>query len=326
MGIAKHNPALALSMSMHLLTVWGLSYIHTDFNRSFYFNEVATNNALFASPNDPVLYFRSLSDMNPDKFPVKVKFVEDGMIVNGIRPYVSLEPFVQYLPVMSIIRNEETDENEIIFAMVHKSDPGVSVKQDWETISMSQTHSNTVELNDVFLPMDRLISRSAEIPLDMDVFPYLFRVGICSVYLGVAKTALSHVMEELTAASSANPSPSKTFARYQKLAEMKLLLDTSESQLDKLCRVVATYLQGEPAPELTPISLMTKEYVLTSAERVVELAIEAVGPQAVKPDSVLDKLYRDVKANTFHLPRSDVLKEIVAKQRLGVITMRSRWC
>ncbi|TYP73073.1 acyl-CoA dehydrogenase family protein [Paenibacillus methanolicus] len=322
--VARHNPALALSMSMHLLTVWGLSRIHTDFDRSYYFQEVSRNNSLFASPNDPVLYFRKLSDINPDKFPVKMTFVDGGVLVNGIRPYVSLEPFVQFLPIMSITRNPETKENEIVFAMVHKSDPGVSVKKDWDTISMSQTHSNTVELNQVFLPTERIISRNAEIPLDMDVFPYLFRIGICSVYFGVAKTAFEHVAQEL--APSIASHASRAFGLHQKLAEMKILLDTSESQLIRFCLLAESYLQGEPAPDITSISLITKEYVLTSAERIVELAVDMMGIQAMQPESLLSKLYLDVKANTFHLPRSDVLKEIIAKQQLGVLTIRSRWC
>ncbi|WP_127534030.1 acyl-CoA dehydrogenase family protein [Paenibacillus kobensis] len=322
---ARCNPSLALSMSMHLLTVWGLSHIRTDnFNLDFYFNEVSRNDALMASPNDPVLYFRKLSDIDPDQFPVKMKFMDGGVVVNGVRPYVSLEPYVHYLPIMSITRNEETNENEIIMAMVHKSDAGVSVKKDWDTIAMSQTHSNTVVLNDVFLPSERIISRNAEIPLDMDVFPYLFRVGICSVYWAVASQAFEHVVQELAPSLPAHSR--RKFGLEQRLSEMKLLLDSSDSQLNKLCRVVQAYLQGEPASELTPVSLMTKEYVLTSAERVVEMAVEAFGAQAMQPESVLFKLYRDVKANTFHLPRSDVLKEIVAKQRLGVLTIRSRWC
>ncbi|MFD2384732.1 acyl-CoA dehydrogenase family protein [Paenibacillus xanthanilyticus] len=322
--IAGHNPSLALSMSMHLLTVWGLSRIQTDFDRGHYFQEVSSRNSLFASPNDPVLYFRKLSDINPDKFPVKMTFVDGGVLVNGIRPYVSLEPFVQFLPIMSITRNPDTQENEIIFAMVHKSDPGVSVKKDWDTIAMSETHSNTVELKQVFLPTERIISRNAEIPLDMDIFPYLFRIGISSVYFAVAKTALEHVAQAI--APSISEFASRAFGLRQKLAEMKILLDTSESQLNRYCQLVESYLQGEPAPDITSVSLITKEYVLTSAERIVELAVDTMGVQAMQPQSLLYKLYRDVKANTFHLPRSDVLKEIIAKQKLGVLTIRSRWC
>ncbi|SFK99786.1 acyl-CoA dehydrogenase family protein [Brevibacillus centrosporus] len=329
--LAEESPSIALSISMHLYTIWGLQYLMNEEQKQKYFEKVKKENLLFSSLNEPGLYFVTEQRFNKEEYPIVADKSSNGFIVNGIKKYVSLEPYVRYLPLYCLVQGYQGPGLGIALIIVDKQAPGVTVHSDWTTISMKDTYSNTISLDGVKVEPDQVICNPGEALEKTELLGYLFRLSISSVYYGIAKKAVDIVTE-----NSKNKKVPHTNSKLGSfpgvqfsLSEMLILQETAYSQIRFLCELLNEYLNVGASfsnnTRLNASSLITKEYVTKSAEEIVNKAMKIAGVGSLYEENILSGLYQDVKAGRFHPPQTDVILEILAKQRLGIISLRSRW-
>ncbi|WP_256816410.1 acyl-CoA dehydrogenase family protein [Cytobacillus sp. Bac17] len=328
-NLSYNYPSVALSISMHLYTIWGLKLLFNQQQYEWYADRIKKYKELFGSPNDPGLYFISNQSFKNSPFMVEAIKKDNDYIINGMKRFVSLEPHVRYLPIYCKVKDYKGNGLGITLLIVDKNKMGVSVKEDWNSISMKDTSSNTVKFNDVLIEEKDVVFTEDVQLNNADILSYLFRLSICSVYYGIAHKSIDLVTnsckQKIVPYSNTTL---KFFPGVQfTIADMTILQETSRSQINHLCMLIDDYISqaANSKMDINITSLITKEYVLTSSEKIVNLAMKVEGISSLFDNNELSKLYMDVKASNFHPPQTDVIKEIIGKNRLGVITRNRRW-
>jgi alkylation response protein AidB-like acyl-CoA dehydrogenase len=324
-----HNTALCLAM--HLYTVWGIKHFaHKSPFATYCLEQVKTQNRLFASLNEPSLHFVNSKTFKEKDYSLTATPVDDGYLINGIKRFVSMEPLVSYLPVYCRIKNYQGSDHGIITMIIPKETEGVKVLQDWESISMGPTESNSISFENVFVPKENMILNSEEFIRETDLLGLFFRLVISSVYAGIGERTLQYVQMKIR--NHRIPHYNKPLAFFPgaqfNVAEMLILNETSNAQILELCRALEEYLQKpktyNSVQELKKKSLITKEFVTKSTVELVDYALKTVGVSGLSSRNPLAKLYQDVVAGLFHPPQKDVLYEIIAKDFLGILSYSSR--
>ncbi|WP_336783263.1 acyl-CoA dehydrogenase family protein [Paenibacillus illinoisensis] len=327
-GLSAICTSTALSFSMHLYTQWGMKHVLSDEKVDEIFQTDMVNGKLFGSLNEPGIYFVREDQLISDHFLIHAKKLDNGYQVNGVKKFVSLEPFVHFLPVYCYVDNPSDDEARVAVLLIRKDTEGISIETDWDTISMAESYSNSVHFENVLVPHADVLISEKDALQKTTVFAFLFRLSIASVYYGIAQKAYQFVLDY--SKERQVPHTNRTLSFFPgvqfSVAEMSLLLEGSRSQIIRYCKLLQTFLEGGSSAEnINMISLMTKEIVVKNAEKIVNLAMKIVGISSISNKNILSKLYQDVKAGSFHPPQSDVTYEMIAKHELGVLTHRTRW-
>ncbi|MDT9722456.1 acyl-CoA dehydrogenase family protein [Paenibacillus sp. ClWae2A] len=326
-GLSEACSSTALSFSMHLYTQWGMCRILSNERFAQIFNQ-SDQNKLFGSFNEPGIYFVREDQLLPEHFSIHAKKTDDGYLISGVKKFVSLEPYVYFLPVYCYVENPTNEEGRIAVMLIRRSAKGITTQSDWDTISMSESNSNSIYLDSVLVPHLDVLYQNKDALQKTNDFAYLFRLSVVSVYYGIANKAYQFVVNYCKEKQVSHTNRSLSFfpGVQFSIAEMSILLEVSRSQIVRYCSLLQDHLVGTPTPEnINIISIITKETVVKNAEQVVNLAMKVVGISSISNSSILSKLYQDVKAGLFHPPQSDVTYEMIAKHRLGVLTHRTRW-
>lgn len=321
-NIAKINPAAALSFGMHLYTVWGLKYVLSQERWREICMLVNESDFLFSSLNEPGLFLLNMNQVNPSHYPINAtKDLEGNYIVNGVKRFVSLEPFVNILPVYALI--EEGNKNQFAVLLINKKQEGVTPKKSWDSISMKDTYSNDVFLRNVIVSKNDIILEGKDAINKTTIFGYLFRFVVSSVYLGISNSVVEYLkivikernIPHYNALLGQLPGPQFSFARTI------ILQETMKNQLADF----STKIQNYPCEDIEITSLVTKQYIAESAKEIVDLAMKIEGISSIGNGNKLSKMYMDVVAAMFHPPQTDVLLEMIAKKELGLLTKNKRW-
>jgi alkylation response protein AidB-like acyl-CoA dehydrogenase len=328
-SLAELCPATALSISMHLFTVWGLDYLLNDEQKHMFLNTIDKDNVLFGSINEAGIYFTNPDQVNLSDASLIARKVEGGYQVNGRKKFVSLEPFVRFIPVYCFVENYNGHQHGIVCLIIDKQSDQVTSIPDWNSVSMLDSCSNTVEVNNLFVSDSNVVRFEEDCIKETEIFGYLFRLSIASVYYGIANKALDHTLNK--SVERKVPHTKKKLASFPgvqfSVSEMIILLETSYSQLMRYCEMIDQYLSGDNSVsgQMKTVSLVTKDYITTSAEKVVDLAMKIEGISSITGNSVLSALFKDVKAGMFHPPQKDITYELIAKDKLGIISYKNRW-
>lgn len=326
-GLSESCPSVALSFAMHLYTQWGLQAIGLEGQWRDIMQDAASGK-LFASLNEPGFYFIKENQLLPEQFSIHATKTDKGYLISGVKRYVSLEPNVYFLPVYCYVDNPSNEEGRIAVLLIRRNSEGISVKPDWDTISMSESSSNSVFFENVFVPNTDTMFNGKDTLQNTNVFGYLFRLSIVAVYYGIAKRAYQFVKDYCKEKQVPHTQrPLSFFPGVQfSIAEIAILLETSYSQITRYSSLLQDFLLGTPIKDnINNVSLITKETIVKNAEQIVNLSMKITGISSISKSNILSKLYQDVKAGAFHPPQADVAYEIIAKHELGVLTHRTRW-
>jgi alkylation response protein AidB-like acyl-CoA dehydrogenase len=96
------------------------------------------------------------------------------------------------------------------------------------------------------------------------------------------------------------------------LAEMAVDVDASALLVYR-----AAWTRDDGAPRVTREAAMAKLYATEAAQRVVDRAVQLLGARGVVRDSVVESLYRDVRALRIYEGTSEVQKLVIAGQLLA---------
>jgi alkylation response protein AidB-like acyl-CoA dehydrogenase len=326
--LASGCASTSLCLAMHYYTLAGLSRIPDNPMLKEAFQDIKEKGEFISSFNQPNVMLQSHLDTPPDIVKIKIEKAEGGYLINGRKQYVSGSERFKYLPVYGAQENTGTKIG-ITALMVTRHDPGVYVEKVWNSSAMKGTMSHHIRFDNVFVPADRLIGREGHAIEDTNELSHWSRLAISSVYHGIAKAAINYtasVMKRKMDVYSQTKlafMPGPQFA----LAEMKIKFETASSQLIAFGKQAdSERAAGRFTDELFQKSLITKYYVMNTANDIVWQAMQIEGMNALNRGELLERLHRDVRAATFHQPTDDLTKELLAKKMLGLITLKKRWC
>ncbi|MEL4317642.1 acyl-CoA dehydrogenase family protein [Leifsonia sp. YIM 134122] len=312
-------PATALAVNMHLVWTGVAKVLHErgDSSLDFLLDEAGAGEVfgfgISESGNDLVL-FGSTTDAAPQP--------DGGYRFTGTKVFTSLSPAWTKLGTMGL-DTTSPDAPKIVYGFVERSDSGVTRKDDWDTLGMRASQSQSTVLDGAYSPANRIIRRLDPGPNpDSLVFAIFsnFEILLAAVYTGVGQRAL-----ELAVAAAHRRTSLKAGGRSYaqdpdirwRIADAAIAQDGIRPQLVSLARDVDDQVDhgAQWFPQLVGLKIRATE----NARHVVDQALRVSGGGSYFAGSELGRLYRDVLAGIFHPSDAESAHSTVANAWLGPV-------
>ncbi|WP_174845051.1 acyl-CoA dehydrogenase family protein [Cryobacterium sp. TMB1-7] len=315
--LAAHAPATALAVNMHLVWTGVAKAMHDRGDTALEFVLIeAAQGAIFgfgvSEPGNDLVLFGSSTDAAPQQ--------GGGYRFTGTKIFTSLSPVWTQLGTMGLDSSDPA-RPLIVWAFLDRADPGITRKDDWDTLGMRGSQSQTTLLDGASAPADRVVRTlppgPVNDPLIFGIFA-TFEILLSSVYTGIAQRALelgvAAVKRRRSAKNNGRPLAQDPDIR-RRIAEAALLLDAVYPQIQTLARDVDTLVDHGPFWFARLAGL--KHRSVESAKEVVDLMLRVNGGASYFTGDELGRLYRDVLAGLFHPSTADSAHATVATAWLG---------
>lgn len=343
--LAAHAPATALAINMHL--VWtGVAkalYERGDHSLDFLLRE-AGQGEIFAfgvsEPGNDLVLFDSTTDARPE--------ITGGYRFTGTKAFTSLSPVWTRLGTFG--RDDSAPEDpRIVWAFLDRAAPGlnqapgISQKDDWDTLGMRASQSQSTVLESAFAAANRVVRR---LPVGPNNDPLIFAIFanfeilLSSVYAGVGQRAVELAVDAATRRTSrknGGRSHAQDPVVRWRVADAAIAMDGLYPQIAALAQNIDDQVDVRPTGAVPIQDSDTRDihtrdiqwYALLSglkfratetAKAVVDQAVRVTNGSAYASGSELGRLYRDVLAGLFHPSDADSAHSTVATAWLGPIT------
>jgi alkylation response protein AidB-like acyl-CoA dehydrogenase len=281
-GRACPSTALALSMHQHLVAAAVFNDAHGRPGRKLMEN-VAADEAVLVSTgaND---WLESSGNVRREA---------GGYRVSARKPFASGSPAGNVL--VTSARYEDPEHGaQVLHFPVPMSAEGVSLAGDWDTLGMRATGSQTIILENVFMPDEAVVLRRERGPYH-PAFSVILTVAlplIMSAYLGAAEAAAAIAVGQAEKRTGDEVTP-------YLIGEMTNCITTARLAVADLV-VLANDLDFEPSADLTSRVLVRKTIAANAVTATAEKALEATGGAGFYRHLGLERLLRDLHAAQFH--------------------------
>ncbi|MCU1553470.1 MAG: acyl-CoA dehydrogenase [Arthrobacter sp.] len=311
-------PATALAINMHL--VWtGVAHVlaaRGDSSLGFVLREAAQGE-IFAFGNSEAGNDSVLFDSRTDAVPQP----DGGYSFTGRKIFTSLSPAWTRLGIFGKDPAGRDGEGELVHGFITRDTPGYEILDDWDTLGMRASQSNTTVLDGALVPADRIFRK---LPVGPNADPLIFAIFACfetllaAVYTGIGERALLLGVEAVKRRTSFK-NGGRSYAQDPdirwKVAEAAMAMDALYPQLSRVAADVDELADhgSQWFPQLVGVKVRATE----TARTVVDLAIRVSGGSSYFRGSELERLYRDVLAGMFHPSDDESAHNTVANAWLG---------
>ena len=219
--------------------------------------------------------------------------VEGGYRVTAFKPFASGSPKGNVLLTSAAFDNPE-EGPQVLHFPVPLSAEGVTILDDWRTIGMRATGSQTVRLENVFVPEEAVVLRRPRGGFH-PAFAVILTVAlplIMSAYVGTAEAAAN------TARDRARTRIGDPVTPYL-VGEMENLLTVAQLAREDLIRL-ANNFDFTPSVDLASKVLTRKTICANAVIATAEKSLEATGGAGFYRKTGLERLLRDAHAAQFH--------------------------
>jgi alkylation response protein AidB-like acyl-CoA dehydrogenase len=239
---------------------------------------------------------------------------DGGYRVSGRKVFASQVPVGDVFSTMFVLDDGgSADERVILNMAVPVRADGVTVLDNWDTLGMRGTGSHDVEIDDVFVPEEKILARRpygvVDGPLQVIISNAFPVVG--AVYLGVAEAARDAAVAVVAGTPRAED-PS---------------IQRQVGLMDNRLRVMAWALDGalstigdDPQPSVDNVvaAMAAKREIAIGGIEVCDLAMEVAGGGAYFRTSPIERCYRDIRAAKFHPFTSEQTLIHAGRRSLGL--------
>ncbi|MDA0770959.1 MAG: acyl-CoA/acyl-ACP dehydrogenase [Chloroflexi bacterium] len=218
--------------------------------------------------------------------------VEDGFKYSGRKVFSSGSP-AGHLLVTTGVYDDPDQGAQVLHFAVPMSSPGVTVTDDWNSMGMRATGSNSLIVEDVFVAEAGVTLRRPKgqwVPF-FDVISPLAWSLVMSAYVGVAEAARETAIEQV-----AKKRDDRTV--QEAVGEMDTDLLSAQTSLQSIVDLASS--DYVPNADNSNLIYRHKTIITKAAIRSVEKAIEAVGGAAYFRKLGLERNFRDIQAAKFH--------------------------
>jgi alkylation response protein AidB-like acyl-CoA dehydrogenase len=218
--------------------------------------------------------------------------VDGGYVVSGRKVFCSQSSAGTVMSTMFAYDDPEEGRRVLNMAVPIAAE-GVTVLGDWDSLGMRGTASNSIQLENVFVPDERVLASRPygviDPPLQV-IFSIAFPI-ISGVYLGVAEAAYEAAVD--AAATKANDP-----IVQRQIGLMRHRLQVASWALDGALDEVG----DDPTPTVERVAavMAAKREIALAGVEVCDLAMEVGGGPAYFRGSVIERCYRDIRAAKFH--------------------------
>ncbi|NVJ97256.1 MAG: acyl-CoA/acyl-ACP dehydrogenase [Alphaproteobacteria bacterium] len=219
--------------------------------------------------------------------------VEGGYRINAFKAFASGSPDGDIAITSCAYDCPEDGPSVIHFPLPLKSE-GVTMMDDWKTMGMRATGSQTMQFKDVFVPDEAIAMKRPRGPFH-PAFAVITTVAmplVMAVYTGVAEAAAKISVQKATVRPVDD-------VKAVQLGELENLLATAQMAADSMLEM-ADDLNFTPTAELASQILVRKSVCANHVILAVEKALEVAGGAAFFRKNGLEQLLRDAHAGQFH--------------------------
>lgn len=316
--LAKAAPGTALGINMHHIIVGlGRHLVRNGNDRGELILRDAAAGELFgfgiSEPGNDLVLFGSITKATPDG--------EGGYSFEGTKVFTSLAPV--WTRLLTFGRDDSGEDGpHSVFGIMHREDGGFTIKDDWDTLGMRATQSNTTILEGAHVPSDRILTRCepgpSKDPVVFGIFSN-FEILLGATYQGVGERAVEVAAEHVktrTSVKNQTVYSNDPDIRWR-IAEAALAMNAVGPQIRELARDIDAGVDRGPIwmPQLSAAKNASAEATL----RAVEQAIRACGGSSYYNRHELSRLYRDALAGLFQPSDQESLHGAWANVVLGPI-------
>ena len=168
-----------------------------------------------------------------------------------------------------------------------------------------------LRLEAVDLPDGALIGNPGEgFKLAMAVLD-VFRPTVGAAALGFARRALDETLARVQARRIQGERLADLQLVQGHLADMALEIDAAALLIYR-----AAWVKDQGAARITREAAMAKLYATEAAQRVIDMAVQLHGAEGVRLGSVVERLYREIRALRIYEGASDVQRVVIARSIL----------
>jgi alkylation response protein AidB-like acyl-CoA dehydrogenase len=218
--------------------------------------------------------------------------VEGGYIVNAQKHFASQSVVGNVLVTTSIYDDPEAGRQVLHFPVPMNAE-GVSIQDNWYSLGMRGTGSNTVVLKNVFVPDAAIAMKRVQNEFHpfYNVVLTVAMPLILSVYVGIAERAYEIAINQFK--------KEQEHYSFYLVGEMERELVTAKVIWNDMIEICNNF-QFEAVIENGSAILTRKSIVSDACIKTVSKAMEIVGGRGYLQSSEIERLYRDVRAVAFH--------------------------
>lgn len=320
--LAGAAPATALAINMHLMCTGVVKAMadRGDSTLNWVFDEVMAGEIFAFGISEPSNDW-VLQGSNTEAVPT----ADGGYLLSGVKIFTSLSPVWTRLIVHGAVTPEdegiagpdaeEPAEGQLVYGFIERSEPGITISEDWDVLGMRASQSRATILDEVLLRPDR-VSRVIPAGKHPDLLTFAitsnFQLLIAAVYAGVAARALELGAAGLQKRRSAKAGTSlaevpETRAR---LADAHLDFLGVPAMIDSYARDFDGLVDHGAGWPLRLVGARIK--AAEAARRSAEIALMCAGGGGFDNGHELSRLYRDASAGLFHPPSADAARPMYA--------------
>lgn len=316
--LAGAAPATALAVNMHQIIVGlGRALVRSgnEAGEQILYDAAAGRLHAFgiSEPGNDLVLFGSLTEARPDD--------SGGYAFYGTKVFTSMAPAWERLLVFGRDESGEGGPHSV-FALLRREDGGFRVREDWDTLGMRATQSNTTDLEGAHAPAAQVLGR---VPAGPSMEPVVFgifsnfEVLLGATYLGIGQRAVAVAAAQVRTRRSVRSAT--TYANDPdirwRLADAAIGLAGARTQVLALARDLD---QGIDHGALWMSELSAAKNAAAEAGlRAVEQALRSSGGASYFQGNELSRLYRDVVAGLFQPSDQESLHAAWANVVLGPI-------
>ncbi|WP_169566329.1 acyl-CoA dehydrogenase family protein [Sneathiella limimaris] len=233
----------------------------------------------------------------------------DHYVLNGEKTWISNGGIADLYCVFA--RTGEAPGAKGISAFVVPADlDGFSIKERLEVIAPHPLA--TLKFDNVRIPKSALIGKAGEgFKLSMSVLD-VFRSTVGGAALGFARRALEETVKRVQDRSLFGAPLFDLQMVQGHVAEMALDVDAAALLVYR-----AAWTKDMGAARVTREAAMAKLYATDKAQEVIDKAVQLHGGDGVRKGSIVEGLYREIRALRIYEGASDVQKVVIARQTLS---------
>ena len=235
--------------------------------------------------------------------------VPGGWLIEGEKTWISNGGIADVYVLFA--RTDEAPGARGLSAFLMPADtPGLEIAERLDVIAPHPLAA--LRMRGMVLPEDALIGKPGEgFKLAMSVLD-VFRSTVGAAALGFARRGLDEALDRVKARRIQGQALADLQMVQGHLADMALKIDAAALLVYR-----AAWTKDNGAARVTREAAMAKLYATEAAQEVIDMAVQLHGGDGVRHGSVVESLYREIRALRIYEGASDVQRVVIARSVLG---------
>ena len=233
----------------------------------------------------------------------------DAFVINGRKRFISNAGIADFYTVFARTGTREDGRAALSAFVVGAKVSGVSIVE--RTALMAPHPIGEIQFDNCRVPAENMIGNQGDgFSLAMETLD-VFRPSVGAAACGMARRAL----DEAVGYASSRKQFGRLLGEHQ-LVQEKLADMITELDAARLLVYRAAYLKDTGSRRVTREASEAKLFATEAAGRIIDSAVQIHGGSGLVRGSVVERLYRDVRALRIYEGTSEIQKIVIANQLL----------